>query len=89
LNVTEPVRLWPGFKWTGKAGPEKENWATDEETLEIVRLCLLSFVTVTVCDVLVEPTDWLPKLTEEGLTLMFACAAVPKASKIAMTAAAA
>ena len=50
LNVTEPVRLWPGFKLTGKVGPEKENWATEEETLEIVMLCRLSFVMVTVCD---------------------------------------
>jgi hypothetical protein len=38
LNVTEPVRLCPGFKLTGREGPEKENWATEEEALEIVRL---------------------------------------------------
>jgi hypothetical protein len=42
---------------------------------------------VTVCAVLVEPTDSLPKLTDEGLTLTFACAAVPKASKIVKAAA--
>lgn len=88
LNVTETVRLWPGFKWTGKVGPEKENWATDAETLEMVRPCLLSFVMVTVCDPVAEPTVSLPKLTEEGLTPILACAADPKASKIAMAAAA-
>lgn len=42
---------------------------------------------VTVCDALVEPTDWLPKLMDEGLTLTFACATVPKANKIIMPAA--
>jgi hypothetical protein len=42
---------------------------------------------VTVCDALVEPTDSLPKLTDEGFTLIFACAAVPKASKIVKAAA--
>ena len=72
MNVTEPVRLWPGFNLTGKEGPEKENWAADEETAEIVTLLLLAFVMVTVCDALVEPTAWLPKLTDEGLTLTFA-----------------
>jgi hypothetical protein len=47
-----------------------------------VILRLFPFVMVTVCDALVEPTDSLPKLTEEGFALTFACAAVPKASKI-------
>lgn len=55
--------------------------------LEIVILCRFSFVMVTVCDALVEPTDSLPKLTDEGFTLIFACAAVPKASKIVKAAA--
>lgn len=55
LKVKEAVRLWPGFKCTGKAGPEKENWAADTETLERVRPCRLSFVIVTVCAVLAEP----------------------------------
>ena len=87
MNVTEPVRLWPGFKLTGKEGPEKENWATEEEMPEIVILRLFSFVMVTVCDALVEPTVSLPKFTDEGFTLTFACAAVPKASKIVKAAA--
>ncbi len=42
---------------------------------------------VTVCDALVEPTGSLPKLTDEGLTLIFACATVPKANKIVIAAA--
>jgi hypothetical protein len=41
---------------------------------------------VTVFDALVEPTDWLPKLTEEGLTLIFAYAPVQTASTIVMAA---
>jgi hypothetical protein len=40
-----------------------------------------------VCDALVEPTDSLPKLTDEGFAITFACAAVPKASKMVMAAA--
>ena len=72
---------------TGKEGPEKENWAVEEKMLEIVILCRFSFVMVTVRDALVEPTDSLPKLTDEGLTLTFACATVPKASKIVKAAA--
>jgi hypothetical protein len=87
LNDTEPVRLWPGFRLTGNEGPEKENWDADEKILETVILRLFSFVMVIVCAVLVEPTDSLPKLTDEGLTLTFACAAVPKASKIVKAAA--
>jgi hypothetical protein len=87
LNVTEPVRLWPGFRLTGKEVPEKENWAVEEKMLEIVMLCRFSFVKVTVRGALVEPTDSLPKLTDEGPTLTFARAAVPKASKIVMAAA--
>ena len=82
MNVTVPVRLWPGFKLTGKDGPEKENWAVDEVTAEIVTLPLLLFVMVTVCDALVVPTASLPKLMDEGLTLTFARATVPKANKI-------
>ena len=42
---------------------------------------------VTLCDALLEPTVWLPKLTDVGLTLMFACATVPKANNIVMPAA--
>jgi hypothetical protein len=72
---------------TGKEGPEKENWAVEEKMLEIVILRRFSFVMVTVRDALVEPTVSLPKLTDEGFTLTFACAAVPKASKIVMAAA--
>jgi hypothetical protein len=87
LNLTEPVRLWPGFRLTGKEGPEKENCVAEEKMLEIVILRLFPFVMVTVCDALVEPTDSLPKLTEEGFALTFACAAVPKASKIVKAAA--
>ena len=56
-------------------------------TLEIVTLCLSSLVMVTVCDPLVEPTNWLPKLTDEGLVAMFACATDPKANKIVKAAA--
>lgn len=89
MNVTDPVRLWPGFRLTGNDGPEKENWAVEEKMLEIVIRCRFSFVMVTVCDALVEPTDSLPKLTDEGFTFTFACAAVPKASKIVKAAAAA
>jgi len=72
---------------TGKEGPEKENWALEEKMLEIVILRRFSFVMVTACDALVEPTDSLPKLTDEGFTFMFACAAVPKASRIVKAAA--
>jgi hypothetical protein len=82
LNFTETLRLWPGFKLAGKVGPEYENCDSEEEIEEIVIPRRLSFVIVTVCDALVEPTDSLPKLTEEGFTFIFACAAVPKASKI-------
>ena len=87
MNDTVPVRLWPGFKLIGKEGPEKENWAIEEKMLNIVILCLFSFVMVTLCAALVEPTVSLPKLTDEGFTLTFACAAVPKASKIVNAAA--
>jgi hypothetical protein len=67
---------------TGKEGPEKENCVAEEKMLEIVILRLFPFVMVTVCEALVEPTDSLPKLADEGLTLTFACATVPKASTI-------
>ena len=33
------------------------------------------------CDALAEPTAWLPKLTEEGLTPIFACAGGPKSKQ--------
>lgn len=72
---------------TGREGPEKENCVAEEKMLEIVILRLFPFVMVTVCEPLVEPTDSLPKPTEEGFTLTFACAAVPKASKIVTAAA--
>ena len=72
VKVTEPVMLCPGFKFTGKDGPEYENCAAVSEMPEIVIVRLFSFVMVTVCDELVEPTVWLPKLTEVGLTLTFA-----------------
>ena len=42
---------------------------------------------VTPCDALIDPTDSVPKLTEAGLTLTFAYAAVPKASRTVMAAA--
>ncbi len=59
----------------------------ETETPEIVILCLLSLVMVTACDALVEPTDWLPKLMDEGIAFTYAYAAVPKASKIVTAAA--
>jgi hypothetical protein len=68
---------------TGKEGPERENSEMDAEALEIVVLCQLSFVIVTLRDVLIDPTDRLPKLTDGGLTITFARAADPKTDSIA------
>ena len=45
------------------------------------------FVIVTVCDALAEPTVWLPKLMDEGVTFTYAYATVPNANKIVMAAA--
>lgn len=56
--------------------------------LEIVtRHFLLSFVIVTVCDALLEPTASVPKFMAEGLGITLACATVPNVNMIAMTAA--
>ena len=42
---------------------------------------------VTLFDALLEPTVWLPKLTDVGLTFTFACATVPNANNIVTAAA--
>jgi hypothetical protein len=68
-------------------GPENENWAAEVVTLEIVTSCRLSFVIVTLRVALVEPTDSLPKLRDQGLTRTFAWAADPKHNRTAVTAA--
>jgi hypothetical protein len=81
--------LCPGFKVTGQEASAMENWVADEEAPEIVTLCLFSFVMVTLCVALTEPTDSLPKFTREGLAFTFACATVAKASRTIMAAAAA
>jgi hypothetical protein len=59
----------------------------DVTTLEIVIPCLFRFVMTILRVALVEPTDTLPKFTEVGLTLTFACASEPKAKATITTAA--
>jgi hypothetical protein len=88
LKVMEPVRVCPGFKVIGKAGPEYENWRIATVTLEMIMRCrLFSFVKVTVCEVLVNPTVSAPKLMDVGATLTFACATLAKENRIVATAA--
>ena len=82
MNVMVPVRVWPSLNLIGKEGPEKENCAAEMVSLDIVILRLLSFVIVTLCEALADPTGWLPKLMDDGLTLTLALATVPKANTI-------
>ncbi len=71
----------------GKEAPETENCPADMEVLTIATLRLVEFVTDTACEALVEPTAWLPKLMEDGLTFGPACAAVENTHKTVTAAA--
>ena len=51
----------------------------------IIRCRLLSFTTVTVCEVLLKPIDSVPKLMDVGLTFTFARATLVKQNRIATT----
>jgi hypothetical protein len=59
----------------------------DSDTLEIVTLRRFWFVIVTDWDALVEPTASLPKLTDVGVALTFACAAAANIKNMATAAA--
>lgn len=57
-QVSLPRLKSPGFE------PPSESWPSVSDWLPLAAVLVI----VTVCDVLVEPTSWSPKLTLDGLT---------------------
>lgn len=92
LNLTVPIKLFPGASVIGSAGPENENCEMEVVAREMVMLWRFSFVKTTVCDMMLVARmnvldDTAPNVMAVGLTRTFACAPLANVKRIAAAAA--